>query len=214
MASNRFWRGRKRRELTPLLILLFLSPYLIGWSPDPDSVYTYSSLQIGAGTGQYAYQDCSGTHTSTINEAGATLTHKFEAPVRIGATGTFFRDGESVAIFAFPDVALDWREFSIGTTGLRLGRTDRFFFDIGGLEGAPLLTGRGVLRTGFGGAFGEDQQRYYVGVNVFPYHEPGVVMQYGIPLQKDRYLSLTGRYGNGLGKREYGFSLSFLWMDL
>ena len=213
MASSRFLRGRKRRELTPLFILLFLSPYLIGWSPDPDSVYTYQEIRFGAGTGQYVYEDCSGVHTNDLKEVGASITRKYEGPYRLGISGTVFKDGDAVAAGAYPDIALDWKNFSIGTTGLRIGSREKFYWELAGLEGAPMLTGRGVIRSGFGGVFGEQKYRFFLGLNTVPYSHSGVILQYEVPYSTKRYLTLTGRFGRAWGRDEFALSVGLHWLS-
>ena len=213
MASSRFLRGRKRRELTPLFILLFLSPYLIGWSPDPDSVYSFHDVRFGVGTGQYAYEDCSGVHTRDIKEVGASYSYKFENQLRLGLSGTLFKNGNMTAGGAYPDIAYEEPNFSFGTTGLRIGQRDRLYFETSLLEGAPMITGRGALRTGLGGMFGGQKHRYFVGLNVIPYSNIGVILQYELPYQEHQYLSLTGRFGRAWGRDEVGLSVGLHWLS-
>lgn len=205
MRSKRSSLGRKRRDLTPLLILLSLSPYIVGFTSDSTS--SYVETMIGAGTGQYVYYDCSGAHTRQFSDAGISVTKKFEGPYRLGFIAGGLKAGDNGTPYFFPDLALDWETVSLGTTGFRIGKKRSFYFEGRWLDQPPLLSGKGMLRTGFGGTFYNDRSMYWLGANVLPYHKLGFAGQLDLPLRENTFIFLNSRFGSEAGLQEFGVSI-------
>jgi len=186
------------------LSLVLLFPYIVGFTP-PDS--SYSECQIGLGGGQYTYADCSGEHIGKYYDFGARVTHKFEAPFRIGATiSSFPIDDKSIA-FVFPDIAFDNENFSIGTTGLRLGGIDKIYWELKWLDEVPFASGRGLYRVGLGLPITESGTRLWIGTNRIPYMKWGFAGGVEIKTRENQYLFINGRYGERNRAPEFGLSL-------
>jgi hypothetical protein len=184
-----------------------LLPYTIQYlAPDSSS---YDEVKFGVGTGQYGYADCSGVHTRSFTDAGATITHKFEAPFRIGAhafVGGIGDDGTTSA-FIYPDLALDFKYFSFGTTGIRVGNLDEAYVELAALDQPPPFSGKGALRFGVGLGSIPPFSRFWIGANGIPYSNLGVATQIEFPVQENQYMFLNGRYGNYENVPEYGVSV-------
>jgi hypothetical protein len=185
-------------------IIIFLSPYIVGFAL-PDSSYTEWS--IGAGTGQYTYEDCNGTHTSQFYDAGVRITKKFESHWRVGASISAFPSNEQLRIFGYPDLAYDNGSFSFGTTGIRVGYLERTFFEIKCLDEIPYATGKGLFRIGMGTPITQNGTRLWIGANAGIYYNWGLGTSLEFPLEKNYFLTLTGRYGEHNEIPEYGISL-------
>lgn len=185
-------------------IILFLAPYIVGFAPQDSS---YTEWHIGAGSGQYTYDDCNGTHTSRFNDAGVRITKKFESPWRLGASISAIPSDGHLKVFGWPDLAIDNGIFSIGTTGLRVGYLERTFFEMKFLDEIPYTTGRGLFRIGMGTPITQNGTRIWMGANVGIYQNWGFGTSLEFPLQANYSLSLTGRYGEYNSIPEYGISL-------
>ncbi len=183
---------------------LFLTPYIVGWT-SADSAF--SEYSLGLGGGQYATYDCSGNaHANSFADAGVKLTHKFEAPFRVGLSASLIPNGGQPGVIAFPDLAVDFKYFSLGTTGLRLGAEDDLYGEIAFLDQIPFASGRGLLRAGVGMRAAENT-RLWLGVNTFPYYATGLAGQVDFPLSANQFMFVNGRYGESGGVTEYGFSV-------
>ena len=184
---------------------LILLPYTVGYSPDSTS---YDEYAFGFGGGQFVQKDCSGTYERSFVDAGVRVTHKFEAPFRIGAIAFVGQGGRDNSTFGFfyPDLALDFRNFSLGTTGLRIGATDRYYFEISALDQPPLYSGIGAFRSGIGVANMPPFSRLWIGTNILPYSKLGFAAQVEFPVEQNEYLFFNGRYGIYLDRPEYGLS--------
>ncbi len=212
MRSKRSSLGRKRRDLTPLLILLTLSPYIVGFTSD--STASYVETMAGAGGGQYVYHDCSGAHSQRYTDVGISVTKKFEGPYRMGFIAGGISAGEKGStLFLFPDLALDWKLVSIGTTGFRLGSRNDFYFEGRWLDQPPLVSGKGLLRAGFGWTFNNGANRFWIGSNVIPYYRSGIAGQLEFPYSERSYIYLNGRLGRESGMNEYGVSLGIRYIS-
>ncbi|MGD0589938.1 MAG: hypothetical protein ABSA44_03955 [Bacteroidota bacterium] len=185
-------------------IILFLAPYIVGFAPQDSS---YTEWQIGAGGGQYTYEDCSGEHTSHFYDAGIRVTTKLKSPWRLGASISAIPSNGSLTVFGYPDFAYDNGFFSLGTTGLRVGYLERTFFEIKGLDEIPYTTGKGLFRIGMGTPITQNGTRIWMGANVGVYQSLGFGTSLEFPLQENYSLSLTGRYGEHNSIPEYGISL-------
>jgi len=207
MKLKELFRKRKRHNCTPLFILILLSPYFVGFT-ETDSGYT--DIKFGAGGGQYVYQDCSGSHTQKFGDAGAAVVRKFEGPYRIGVSAGGWDAGKrgSYAI-AYPDLALDWEYFSIGTTGIRLGSLKQMYVEAKGLDEPPYFSGKGFIRLGFGGVLEKPFSNFWIGTNGVPYNSLGLAAQIEFPFAENNFVFLTGRLGNDQksGFSEYGVSV-------
>jgi hypothetical protein len=186
-------------------IILFLAPYIVGFAPQDSS---YTEWNIGAGTGQYTYEDCSGSHTSYFYDAGVRVTKKFESHWRAGASVSVIpSSADHVVFFAYPDIAYDNGVFSFGTTGLRIGYLERTFFEVKFLDEIPYASGRGIFRTGVGTQLTQEGTRLWLGANRGIFQEWGLGTSLEFPMDANTYLSLTGRYGEHNKIPEYGISL-------
>lgn len=213
MRSRRSSPGNNRRHSSlPFAVLLLLSPYIVGFAPDSTTAYT--ETVIGAGGGQYVHYDCSGAHARSFGDAGITVTRKFEGPFRTGITaGGFSMDDDGVLPYVYPDLALDWEKFSIGTTGLRFGSRKDLYLEIGGLNEAPLLSGKGAFRAGVGTVSRSNGLRFWLGTNFFPYHNLGLSTQVEFPYSPSTALILNGRFGQAAGMGEMGISIGVRFTD-
>ncbi len=194
MTLKRSSREQKRHSLTPLFIFILLFPYIVGFTSDSTSAYTEALIAVG--TGQYVYHDCSGSHTRQFNDAGVYVGKKFEGPYRIGlAAGTWSNGSEQTVLFAFPDLALDWKMFSLGTTGIRIGSRNEFYLEGKWLDQPPFQSGKGAIRAGFGLRLKDSGTSMWFGSNVIPYDTPGAAAQIEFPFQENKFLFLNGRVG-------------------
>ena len=206
MRSKRSPHEQKRRDLTPFFIVILLFPYIAGFTSDSTSSYT--ETLIGIGTGEYVYQDCSGTHSRHFRDVGLYYGKKFEGPYRLGLNiGGWNAADRGGFVFAYPDLALDWEKFSIGTTGIRIGRLQDMYFEIRSMDQPPFFSGKGVLRTGLGGTVDNFGTRFWIGTNVIPYNRLGLATQFEFPFQKNTFLFINGRYGGSSGMEEFGLSI-------
>jgi len=183
-----------------------LLPYTVQYSASDSA---YDEIKVGAGNGQYVVQDCSGVHIRSFADAGAAITHKFESPFRIGAHafGGVAGDNGSPFVFVYPDLALDFKNFSFGTTGLRIGNLDKFYFEIASMDQPPPFSGKGAMRLGVGFGDIHPLSRFWIGTNVIPYNNLGVATQIEFPMHDNQYLFINGRYGTYVDLPEYGISL-------
>jgi hypothetical protein len=205
MRSKGLSPKQKRRNSTPLFILIVLFPYIVGFTPDSTS----SSIEtiFGIGTGQFVYHDCSGAHSQKFADAGIYIGEKYEGPYRAGLiAGGFGAGDQGSSFYLFPDLALDWTTFSIGTTGIRLGALNDVYFEGRWADQPPLLSGKGALRFGFGRKLKPSGNRFWLGVNTLPYNNFGLAAQLELPYDKNSFIFFNGRYGNESGMGEYGIS--------
>jgi hypothetical protein len=203
MILKRSHQKLRRRNQTPLFVFLFLFPYIVGFTADSTSAY--SEVLFGAGTGQYVYHDCAGAHTRTFTDAGAYVGKKFEGPYRIGLAAGTWKDGTNrTTFFAFPDLALDWKSFSLGTTGIRIGSRNSFYLEGKWLDQPPFQSGKGALRAGIGFLLKDSGTRMWFGTNVIPYNAPGAAAQFEFPLQGNKFLFFNCRLGS---ENENGISV-------
>jgi len=186
-----------------MLSVLILAPYIAGPSPADSSFSEYS---FGAGGGQYATYDCSGqAHPNSIADIGVKVTHKFEAPFRIGASASVVSFNGRTNVIPYPDLAFDFKYFSLGTTGIRVGSEDGYYAELSAFDQVPLFTGKGFLRAGAGMRPGANT-RLWLGVNTFPYHKTAFAGQLDFPITNNQFLFFNGRFGESGGVHEYGFS--------
>lgn len=206
MISKGSLQKQKRPNLTPLLIFLFLYPYMVGFTPDSTS--SYVETLFGIGTGQYIYHDCSGAHTRRFADAGIYIGKKFEGPYRTGILlGGWTGDRKGAQAHLFPDLALDWKYFSIGTTGVRIGSWKELYVEGRWLDQPPLFTGKGAIRFGIGGRVNEHGTRLWLGTNALPYDPKGIAAQVEFPYREKVFIFLNSRYGRDSGMDEFGISI-------
>ena len=192
-------------SLVKICSFAILLPYTIQYS----DTSSYDEFTFGAGAGKYAYSDCSGIHASSFSDAGATVTHKFNAPFRIGVhafVGELENKGSTVA-FAYPDLALDLNYLSIGTTGIRVGSLERMYIELAALDQPPIFSGKGALRLGVGFGPTGPFSRFWIGTNGIPYSNLGLATQWEFRLQDNEFIFFNGRYGTYLKLPEYGVSV-------
>lgn len=213
MKSKRSFQKQKRRNTTPLFVLFLFFPYIFGFSPDSTSSYTQTL--IGIGGGQYVYHDCSGAHTQNFGDVGVYSGRKFEGPYRVGLSVGGWKAGDGILGLVYPDLAFDWKYFSFGTTGLRIGANDDLYFESKWLDQPPFLSGRGLFRSGIGGTIKETGTRFWIGGNAVPYNNFGVAAQIELPFEKNTFLFLNGRYGKDKTSSfdEYGFSVGMRFIS-
>ena len=191
-------------SIAQTLPFLILTPYILGSSPADSSFDEYS---FGVGGGQYASYDCAGVaHPNSFGDAGVKFTHKFEGPFRIGlAVSGISANGNSGGI-PYPDLALDYKYFSVGTTGVRVGSEDGTYGEISVFDQVPFFSGRGCFRMGVGFKPTEST-RLWLGVNTFPYMKNGIAGQFDFLVSNNQFLFINGRGGQSGSVSEYGFSI-------
>jgi hypothetical protein len=186
------------------LSFLFLTPYIVGWAPADSS---YDEYTFGVGGGQYATYDCAGNaHPNSFVDGGVKVTHKFVSPFRIGLNTSIASLDKKARIFPYPDLALDYRYFSLGTTGIRIGSEDDIYGEISLLNQVPFFSGKGFLHAGVGMNVAEGTH-LWLGMNTFPYNNAGVAGQIDFPIANNQFLFINGRAGQSGGVSEYGFSI-------
>ena len=183
--------------------LLLLAPFIAGVT-SPDSAYT--DVSFGLGGGQYAIHDCSGARRASFVDGGATVTHKFESPWRLGATFWLINSKKTTA-FVYPDLAFDADFVSVGTTGLRLGPKDVFYGELAFGDEVPPLSGKGLVRIGLGGYVPDLKTHLWLGKNALPYENSGWAAQADFEFSRDRFVFVNGRYGTAHNIPEYGLSI-------
>lgn len=209
MKSNRSYRNQKRRNVFPLIVILALSPYIFGFQ-SPDSSLSYDEIRYGFGGGQYVTHDCSGAHKRQYLDAGIYLGEKFGEVFRGGLAADVVTTGTNgTTAFVFPDLALDWENFSVGTTGLRVGSENTYYGEIKWFDQPPLISGKGLFRAGIGGKLDKPFSRFWIGTNVVPYFSPGIASQLEIPINNGRYIFINGRFGKDADSHfnEFGISI-------
>lgn len=208
MKSKKSFRELKRRKFLFSAVVVILFPYIVGFQSDSTSAYT--ELSAGAGGGEYVSHDCTGPHKRSFGDGGIYVGKKFETPYRLGlGLGGWTAENKGTHFFVFPDLALDWEYFSFGTTGLRLGARNDFYFESKLLDQPPFLSGKGLIRSGIGYKIKALDSEFWLGVNVAPYTSLGGAVQYEFPFEKDKYIFINGRYGKDESSKfdEYGFSI-------
>lgn len=212
MISNGSFRRRKQRNITPLYIVLLLFPYIVGFTSDSTS--SYVETLFGAGTGQYVYHDCSGAHSQRYSDVGISVTKKFEGPYRTGLhVGGWTAGKKGGSPYIFPDLALDWTFFSFGTTGVRIGSREKFYFEGRWLDQPPVFSGKGALRAGFGGTIKSSNSRFWLGTNLLPYNNLGLAAQLDFPYSEQTFIFVNGRFGAESGMSELGISLGIRYIS-
>jgi hypothetical protein len=186
------------------LSFLILVPYIVGSAPADSSFDEYA---FGIGGGQYATYDCSGqAHPNSLVDAGVKVTHKFEAPFRVGLAASVGSLNGKTGVMPYPDLALDFKYFSLGTTGIRIGLEDGPYGEFSCLDQVPFFSGKGCFRLGMG-LKPTENTRLWVGVNSLPYRNTGMAGQLDFPVSSNQFLFINGRYGESGGVPEYGISL-------
>ncbi|MBI5476877.1 MAG: hypothetical protein HY964_09100 [Ignavibacteriales bacterium] len=178
--------------------MLFLYPYTLQYNYQDSS---YSESNLGIGGGRYSYEDCSGVHTQGFGDVGQSFSHKFNSPVRLGVRSSF---GSYFLIV--PELGLEWKYFSVGTTGVRVGSTDAYYLDAGILNQIPFASGKGLVNLGIGYGNIKPFSRLWLGMNAIPYSNVGILIQPEFPLGENKYFFINGRYGSFKGRAEYGLS--------
>jgi len=187
-----------------ILSFLILAPYIVGTAPADTSFDEYS---MGIGGGQYATYDCSGNaHPNSMVYVGVKVTHKFETPFRVGLAASVVSVNGDKGGIVYPDLALDFKYFSFGTTGIRIGSENGPYAELGVLDQVPFLSGKGCFRLGVC-MNPTECTRLWLGMNTFPYHKDGLAGQFDFPITNNQFLFLNGRYGESSGVPEYGFSI-------
>ena len=197
----------RRLSFSGICSYVILLPYTIQYTPTDSS--SYDEVKFGVGNGQYAYADCSGVHSRSFTDAGVSITHKFESPFRVGAHAFVAQTRDNSSPFAFfaPDIAFDFKNFSFGTTGIRVGNIDDIYVELAAIDQPPPFSGKGALRLGAGIGPSSPFSRFWIGVNGIPYSNLGVATQFEFPIQKNQYMFLNGRYGEYQNVPEYGVSI-------
>ena len=193
-----------KRSNLRLIYFLFLTPYLVGWSSADSS---FDECSVGLGGGQYTSYDCAGkAHSNSFVDGGVKVTHKFAAPFRVGVSASLVPGDGKTALFPYPDLALDFRYFSLGTTGLRIGSEDEIYGEVSFLDQVPFSSGKGFVRMGVG-LKATENTHIWLGLNKIPYYANGIAGQVDFPLSTNQFLFINGRYGESGGVPEYGFSV-------
>ena len=182
---------------------LVIAPYVVGFTP-PDS--SYDEYSVGAGGGQFATYDCSSNASpNSFKDGGVKFTHKFASPFRAGVSVSTLPGRNRTNVIPYPDLALDFRYFSLGTTGVRLGDRDDFYAEVAGFDQVPFGSGMGCARAGTGfKIFGDTH--LFLGVNTIPYYAGGFAGQIDFPISRNQFIFINARNGNTGGVTEYGIS--------
>ncbi len=192
-------------------IFILLAPYITSVTP-PDS--SYDEVQFGVGGGQSVYQDCSGgEHIDKFGDIGVRITHKFQAPYRIGATFSSFPIDHHTGVLIYPDLAVDYGFLSLGTTGARVGRIDSLYIELKAFDSAPFATGGGIYRCGISFPLSKKGTRLWAGANVSPYYNWGPAAAIDFKISDKQSIVINGRYGVYHQKPEFGLSLGLRWRD-
>lgn len=192
-----------------LLAILLLGPYLFSYAPGDSS---YTDIEIGGGAGQYRYADCQGSTPREYGDLGIKFTHKNDGSFRYGALidMPLSLDGRNSAytfpVF-YPDLAYDSRYFSLGTTGVRIGSVDQYYFSLGIASKIPLFAGRGFVNMGVGFHPGGPLSEMWIGVNAIPYQSLSLCLNPEFQITDNKFIFLSGRYGQSNGIDEYGLSI-------
>ena len=193
--------------IRPQFSLFLLLPYIVGYPAD-DS--TYSDISYGLGGGHYTYEDCSGVHERSYVDGGVSFSTKMNGPFRLGGSlggVASLEKNVGASPIIYPELALDFKYFALGTTGLRFGDYNQTYVQLGILNSSPPFSGQGVLNLGVGLNSIDPFSRMWVGVNVIPYRNVGLVLQPEFPISSNKFLFITGRYGKVEGLSEYSISV-------
>jgi len=215
-----------------VLVPLLLFPYIVAFSPNPDSSYT--TLEFAAGTGSYAKvsRDCSGRVVSVkdvpFQDGGMSVDHYFSS-FRVGAKAgvahngldeIFDLDGSSASYFN-PNIGLNTKYFGLDVGGMFYGPKSRYasaVFPTGALRfgkfngtyvsfslasNLPLMTGGGLLDMGLGFNLGRPHSRLWLGLCGGPHG--AVSIKGDIPVSDKLLLDLRGQVGSN-EHLEYGLS--------
>jgi hypothetical protein len=193
--------------------------------------YTETSFGIGVGQTAYregetwegdeAYMSWEEVHRPVFVDVGYSIKYKFEAPFRIGlALGVIWLQ-LPVQLrplpFAYPDLAFDDGIYSIGTTGIRVGKLQSIYFEARCFDEVPFINGRGAVRAGFGIPIKEGDSHVWVGANVGATELVGGILSYEWKVNDTKYLFVNGRYmSSHTGHEtvpEFGVSFGFRWIN-
>ena len=190
----------------PCFTLLLFTSYLAAQNPTHASSDEFS---LGCGGGHSDRWFDATSEVTNFFEFGWRYTHKFESPFRVGLALSISKGFFVVGpIYIWPDLAIDFQYFSVGTTGVRLGSRDFLYGEISLLDEIPLLSGKGLLRIGGGWKIPNWDTRIWLGMNRYPFRDYGWATQIDFPLSSGEYLFLNGRIGQSRrSKSEYGASI-------
>ena len=206
----------------------------------PDSSVT--SLRVAGGRGAYAIvtRGCNGEILSAdkvgFENAGVDLSHKFRAPVRVGArAGVLPISGLTTVRYVNPYLTLELPGFSISNGWFHSNRPPprisdetvedapfntfsghirtgkKGYWSVSYLEGLPVATG-GYVQTGFG--VNDGDFHIWGGTGLDPHDRPGLVANIDVRVVGGLSVGATGRLGSSGGVSESGFALalSYAWV--
>ena len=140
----------KRSNLWKLkitLVPLLLFPYIVAFSPNPDSSYTTLEFAVGKGSYARVSRDCSGNVLSVndipFEDAGVSVDHHFSS-FRVGAKAGIANNGAR-KIFNMAEHSFRYIDPNVGLN------TKSFGLDLGALFYGPRYrnsTGASVFPTG------------------------------------------------------------------
>jgi hypothetical protein len=214
------------------LVPLLLFPYIVAFSPNPDSSYT--TLEFAAGTGSYAEvsRDCSGRVVSVkdvpFQDAGVSVDHYFSS-FRVGAKAglahngvdrIFDVEGHSASYFN-PNIGLNTKDFGLDVGGLfygpksryastifptgalRFGKATGTYVSFGLANNLPLMTGGGIVDLGLGFNLGRPRSGLWLGLGAGPH--AGFSVKGDFPVSDRVLLDLRGQVGSN-EDLQYGLS--------
>lgn len=230
-----------RKHLSYFGVLAAAAPLAVSAPP-----HHATEVRFAAGSGSYAVitRGCDNSVISkqsvAFDNVAAEVSHKFPAPVRLGARAGAFRvGGRDPTRYVNPYISFDWPAFSLGggwvgaddflpdgsdddladdpfdqqkSTGSGHVRigSSKFYFSASYFEGLPLLT-PGYATAGFGS--GRERVHVWVGACVLPYDTPGILANAEVSVGRRLGLTGTGRLGSAEGEFEGAFALGvrFRW---
>jgi hypothetical protein len=227
-----------RRASSFLGVVVAAAPLAVS---SPDSSIT--TLRVAGGRGAYAIvtRGCNGEILSAdkvpLENAAVDLSHKFRAPVRVGARAGIVRLPNRLPLVRYvnPYVAVEGPGFSVGSGWLHADRQlpeaddqgidgepfnsfsghlrtgKKGYWSVSYFEGLPITTG-GYLQTGFG--WDEGDFHIWGGTGLKPQDRPGLVASMDLRIVGGLSVGASGRLGSSGGVSESGFALalSYAWV--
>jgi hypothetical protein len=196
-------------KLSCVSVLFLLTPLIFTPAEDDSS---YTDAWFAAAGGRFAEPGCNSTIERPFQELGAKISHKSSSPFRYGmqmGIAHFGGSRNAVGVWAWPELALDTKYFSLGTMGMRIGSLDNMYVNAGLFNGVPQFA-HGVVELGVGGKLNGPLSRFWVGATGLPYMALGPTARLDFPLgDAGGSLFVLGHYGNYLGHNEYALGLGY-----
>lgn len=137
-------------------IAIILTPYILGFSPNPADTSS-TTIGIAGGGGSYAVvsRDCSGhvldVNNYPISDIGVSIDHKvsaFRLGAKAGIASISTPDGDGILRYINPTAGIDTRFFSLQAGPLFTNNFGGYFLGTRGLLGNPTYTGWNGISNG------------------------------------------------------------------